>query len=60
QPSNTLASSVASELGESSGLHRSALIELGLVLLVVALMINVAARLLVWRISKHAGGDMRL
>jgi phosphate transport system permease protein len=58
-PGNTLASSIASELGESSGLYRSAIIELGLVLLAVTVLINVAARLLIWRISTHAGGDLR-
>jgi phosphate transport system permease protein len=48
QPSSTLASVIANEFAEAtSDLYLSALIELGLVLLVVGLILNVAARLLV-------------
>jgi phosphate transport system permease protein len=55
-PGTSLASAIASNLGESSGTFRSAILELGLILLGVTLLINVLARLLVWRISAHAGG----
>jgi phosphate transport system permease protein len=58
-PGTTLASSIASNLGEAADLYRAALIELGLILLGVTLLINVAARMLVWRISTHAGGGHR-
>ncbi|MDP9180363.1 MAG: phosphate ABC transporter permease subunit PstC [Chloroflexota bacterium] len=58
-PGTTLASSIASNLGEASDLYRAALIELGLILLGITLLINVAARILVWRISTHAGGGHR-
>jgi phosphate transport system permease protein len=58
-PGTTLASSIASNLGEASDIYRAALIELGLILLGVTLLINVAARMLVWRISTHAGGGHR-
>jgi phosphate transport system permease protein len=48
QPSSTLASVIANEFAEAtSDLYVSALIELGLVLLVVGLVLNIAARLLV-------------
>ncbi len=48
QPSATLASVIANEFAEAtSALHVSALVELGLVLLVVGLIINVVARALV-------------
>jgi phosphate transport system permease protein len=61
QPATTLASAIAAEFREAADpLYRSALIEMGLVLLVVALAINVIARLLVWRISTRAGGEVRL
>jgi phosphate transport system permease protein len=60
-PGTTLASAIAAEFREAADpLYRSALIELGLVLLAVTLAINVVARLLVWRISTRAGGDVRL
>ena len=55
---NTMASAIANNLGEADNVYRSALIELGLILLGVTLLINVAARLLVWRISRHAGGGV--
>ncbi len=48
QPSLTLASVIANEFTEAtSDLYVSALIELGLVLLVLGLILNVVARLLV-------------
>lgn len=60
-PGHTLASTIASEFREAADpLYRSALIELGLVLMAVTLIINVGARLLVWRISTRAGGEVRL
>jgi phosphate transport system permease protein len=60
-PGHTLASTIASEFREAADpLYQSAIIELGLVLLAVTLVINVAARLMIWRISTHAGGDIRL
>jgi phosphate transport system permease protein len=60
-PSHTLASTIASEFREAADpLYQSAIIELGLVLMAVTLVINILARVLVWRISQHAGGDLRL
>jgi phosphate transport system permease protein len=50
---DTLASRVANNFGEATDpLYRSALIELGLILLVISLLLNIFARLLVWSISR--------
>lgn len=48
-PGQTLASWIANNVREAGGLELSAIIELGLVLMLVALIINVFARLMVWR-----------
>lgn len=54
QPSSTLASVIANEFVEAtSSLNLSALIELGLVLLVLGLVLNVAARLLVFGVTQR-------
>jgi phosphate transport system permease protein len=50
----TLSSLIANELGEASGIYRSAIIEIGLILFFVALIINVFARLLLWRMTRGA------
>ena len=50
----TLSSLIANEFGESSGLYESAIIEIGLILFLVALLINVFARLLLWRLTRGA------
>jgi phosphate transport system permease protein len=54
----TLSSVIANELAEASGMHRSALIELGLTLFLVTLIVNAGARLLIARTSQnvHGGG----
>jgi phosphate transport system permease protein len=52
-PASTAASQIASEFGEASfSLYTSALMELALILLGITLLVNVAARLLVWRIAR--------
>jgi phosphate transport system permease protein len=48
----TLSSLLAMEFGESSGLYQSAIIEIGLILFFVALVINILARLLLWRMIR--------
>jgi phosphate transport system permease protein len=48
----TLSSLIANEFGESSGLYESAIIEIALILFLVALLINVFARLLLWRMTR--------
>jgi phosphate transport system permease protein len=51
-PGATIASKIASEFGEaSSGLFIGSLVELALVLFGVTLLVNVFARLLVWRLT---------
>jgi phosphate transport system permease protein len=54
-PAYTLASVIANEFNEATGtLYPAALIELGLVLMLVTLTVNVLALLLVHRVSKEA------
>ena len=43
---------IANEFGEAQGLHRSALFAAGLVLFVLTLLVNAAARVLVSRASR--------
>ena len=51
-PGATLASTIANEFAEAvTKLHTSALIELGLILFVITLILNMIARLLVWRVA---------
>lgn len=54
QPSYTLASVIANEFTEAATpLYISALVELGLVLLLTTLVVNVLARALVWSITQR-------
>jgi len=56
-PASTMASVIANEFTEAtSELYLQALIEVGLVLLVVTVVINALARLLVWSISSKVEG----
>ena len=41
-------------------MHRGALIELALILLIISLVVNAIARLLVWRTSRMMGGTGRV
>ena len=50
-PAYTMASVVANQFPEATGLHRSALIEVALVLLAITFVINVIARVLVWKVT---------
>jgi phosphate transport system permease protein len=55
QPASTLASVIANQFNEATGtLYPAALIELGLVLMLVTLTVNVLALLLVHRVSSEA------
>ncbi|HVC33533.1 MAG TPA: phosphate ABC transporter permease subunit PstC [Chloroflexota bacterium] len=55
-PSYTLASVIANEFTEAtSDLHLAALVEIGLVLLGVAVVVNALARLLIWQIERAGG-----
>lgn len=56
-PAYTMPSVIANEFAETtSKLHASALMEIGLILMVVTLIINALARLLIWSVSKSAKG----
>ena len=51
----SMASVIANEFSEAvSDLHRSALIEIGLALFIVTILVNAAARLLVWAVTRGA------
>ena len=59
-PSATMASVIANEYTEaSSDLYLSALSEIGLLLFAVTLLLNIIARLLVWRVSRLPGSAAR-
>jgi phosphate transport system permease protein len=51
-PGQTMASLIANNWGEAQGLQLSALIEIGVVLFIVALIVNVLARLVIGRFTK--------
>jgi len=51
-PAYTMASVIANQFTEAENdLHRASLLEVALVLLVITFLINIAARLLVWRVT---------
>jgi phosphate transport system permease protein len=53
----SIASLIANELTSTNGpLQYSAIVEAGLILLLISLLVNVSARLLVWRVLKVGGG----
>jgi phosphate transport system permease protein len=50
---------IANEFAEaSSKLHSAALMEIGLILLVVTLIINILARLLLWSVTRGEKGGV--
>ena len=56
-PGYTMASVIANEFTEAStDLHFAALTYVALVLFAVTVLVNAAARLLIWRVSRKAGG----
>jgi phosphate transport system permease protein len=57
-PSFTIASAIANEFTEAtSETYRHALVELGLILFVITFVINAAARLLVWGVTRGQGRE---
>ncbi len=52
----TIASWIANNFTEAGRLELSALIELGLVLMLIALLTNIFARLILWRFRQASGG----
>jgi phosphate transport system permease protein len=56
-PGYTMPSVIANEFAEaSSKLHSAALMEIGLILLVITLIVNILARLLVWSVTRGGSG----
>ncbi len=58
-PASTMASIIANEYPEANGKQLSALTEIGLLLFVLTLALNIVARLLVWRVGRLPGGAVR-
>ncbi|HJR06351.1 MAG TPA: phosphate ABC transporter permease subunit PstC [Pyrinomonadaceae bacterium] len=60
EPSYTIASVIANEFTEATeAIYLSALVELGLILFLVTFIINAAARLLVWSVTRSTSGTSR-
>jgi phosphate transport system permease protein len=60
-PAYTMPSVIANEFAETtSELHASALMEIGLILLVVTLVINILARFLLWSVTRGTKGGAML
>jgi phosphate transport system permease protein len=58
---STMASVIANDLGDASGVHLSALIEIGLVLFLTTMIVNAGARLLIYFTAKDIqGGGKKL
>lgn len=59
-PGYTMASVIANEFTEATfDLYLQALIEVGLILFVITLLINLIARLLIWRVSQRTKVEVR-
>lgn len=58
---DSIASVIANQLGNTTReLHRAALVELGLILLLVTVGVNLLARVLIWRVGRRFGsGGLR-
>jgi phosphate transport system permease protein len=53
-PQYTMAAVIANEFAEAADdLHLSALIEVGLVLFIITLVVNLASRLLIWNMTRE-------
>jgi phosphate transport system permease protein len=59
QPAATMASIIANQYPEAHGRQLSALTEVGLLLFAITLVLNVVARLLVWRVGRLPAGGAR-
>jgi phosphate transport system permease protein len=61
RPGYTMASVIANEFAEAvSKLHTQVLVEVGLVLFVMTLLLNVLARFLVWRVARRTPQEARI
>ncbi|MGA2491023.1 MAG: phosphate ABC transporter permease subunit PstC [Anaerolineales bacterium] len=57
----SMASIIANEFAEAvSQLHTDALIEIGLVLFIITLLLNIVARFLVWQVARQAPQEARV
>jgi phosphate transport system permease protein len=60
EPGYSMASIIANEFAEAvSQLHTDALVEIGLVLFIVTLLLNILARYLVWQVARQAPQEAR-
>jgi phosphate transport system permease protein len=60
KPGYTMASLIANEFAEAvTPLHTSVLIEVGFILFIMTLILNIAARFLVWRVSRRTTHEAR-
>jgi phosphate transport system permease protein len=60
RPGYTMASIIANEFAEAvSNLHTEALIEIGLILFITTLLLNIVARFLVWRVARRSPQEAR-
>ena len=60
-PGYTMASIIANEFAEAvSGLHTDSLLEIGLVLFIITLLLNVVARFLVWQVARQTPQEARV
>jgi phosphate transport system permease protein len=61
RPGYTMASIIANEFAEAvTKLHSQALIEIGFILFVMTLLINILARFLVWRVARKTPQEARV
>ncbi|MGC2288276.1 MAG: phosphate ABC transporter permease PstA, partial [Thermoplasmata archaeon] len=58
-PAQTIASLIVNELGQAAPLEVSALVEIGLLLLLISLAVNSFARLLIWTLTGSERGGSR-
>jgi phosphate transport system permease protein len=60
RPGYTMSSLIANQFAEASSiLHTQAMIEIGLILFVMTLLLNILARLLVWRVGRGLPKEVR-
>jgi phosphate transport system permease protein len=60
RPGYTMSSVIANQFAEAvSTLHVQALVEIGLILFFITLILNIIARLLVWRVARRAPQQVR-
>ena len=61
EPGYSMASIIANEFAEAvSQLHTDALVEIGLVLFIVTLLLNILARFLVWQVARQTPQEARV